>query len=147
MCALSSYLWCAGDMFVWCVCVSELLPEILSMGLKEERMSIVSLILSTLKTRVSAQQFTLFHLKSIYGFGNYIHRCFVLLQVVLNKAISKTQKVRFFTPAVLANIASLYKWNGIVDATTDDNRVSHLLFVLCLLKLLSKFGFQPVSLL
>lgn len=55
---------------------------------------------------------------------------FVLLQVVLNKAISKTQKVRFFTPAVLANIASLYKWNGIVDATTDDNRVSDLLFVL-----------------
>ncbi|XP_035536073.1 nucleolar pre-ribosomal-associated protein 1 [Morone saxatilis] len=72
----------------------ELLPEILSTGLKEDRMSIVNLILSTLKTRV-----------------------------VLNKAISKTQKVRFFTPAVLANIASLYKWNGIVDATTDDNRM------------------------
>uniref|UniRef100_A0A3B5L8H4 Uncharacterized protein n=1 Tax=Xiphophorus couchianus TaxID=32473 RepID=A0A3B5L8H4_9TELE len=36
-------------------------------------------------------------------------------RIVLNKAISKTQKVRFFTPAVLANIASLYKWNGIVD--------------------------------
>ncbi|KAL7400418.1 hypothetical protein ABVT39_012092 [Epinephelus coioides] len=71
--------------------IKELLPEILSTGLKEERMSIVNLILSTLKTRV-----------------------------VLNKAISKTQKVRFFTPAVLANIASLYKWNGIVDATTDD---------------------------
>uniref|UniRef100_A0A3Q1I9Z9 URB1 ribosome biogenesis homolog n=1 Tax=Anabas testudineus TaxID=64144 RepID=A0A3Q1I9Z9_ANATE len=77
--------------------IKELLPEILNTGLKEDRMSIVSLILSTLKTRV-----------------------------VLNKAISKTQKVRFFTPAVLANIASLYKWNGIVDATTDDNRVSHL---------------------
>uniref|UniRef100_A0A7N6A9G1 URB1 ribosome biogenesis homolog n=1 Tax=Anabas testudineus TaxID=64144 RepID=A0A7N6A9G1_ANATE len=73
------------------------IKEILNTGLKEDRMSIVSLILSTLKTRV-----------------------------VLNKAISKTQKVRFFTPAVLANIASLYKWNGIVDATTDDNRVSHL---------------------
>lgn len=54
---------------------------------------------------------------------------FFLLQVVLNKAISKTQKVRFFTPVVLANIASLYKWNGIVDATTgDDDRVSYLLF-------------------
>lgn len=49
----------------------------------------------------------------------------VLLQVVLNKAISKTQKVRFFTAAVLAHIASLYKWNGIVDATTDDSRVSY----------------------
>lgn len=48
-----------------------------------------------------------------------------MLQVVLNKAISKTQKVRFFTPAVLANIASLYKWNGIVDATTNDNGVSY----------------------
>ncbi|XP_054454141.1 nucleolar pre-ribosomal-associated protein 1 [Anoplopoma fimbria] len=72
----------------------ELLPEILSTGLKEDRMSMVNLILSTLKTRV-----------------------------VLNKAISKTQKVRFFTPAVLNNIASLYKWNGIVDATTDDERM------------------------
>uniref|UniRef100_A0A3B5PXZ0 URB1 ribosome biogenesis homolog n=1 Tax=Xiphophorus maculatus TaxID=8083 RepID=A0A3B5PXZ0_XIPMA len=66
--------------------VKELLPQILNTGLKEDRMSTVNLILSTLKTRI-----------------------------VLNKAISKTQKVRFFTPAVLANIASLYKWNGIVD--------------------------------
>ncbi|XP_077396813.1 nucleolar pre-ribosomal-associated protein 1 [Festucalex cinctus] len=72
--------------------VKELLPEILSTGLKEDRMSIVNLILSTLKTRV-----------------------------VLNKAISKTQKVRFFTAAVLTNIASLYKWNGIVDAATEAN--------------------------
>ncbi|XP_076592199.1 nucleolar pre-ribosomal-associated protein 1 [Chaetodon auriga] len=72
--------------------IKELLPEILSTGVREDRMSIVSLILSTLRTRV-----------------------------VLNKGLSKTQKVRFFTPAVLANIASLYKWNGIVDATTDDN--------------------------
>uniref|UniRef100_A0A8C9ZT80 URB1 ribosome biogenesis homolog n=1 Tax=Sander lucioperca TaxID=283035 RepID=A0A8C9ZT80_SANLU len=70
--------------------IKELLPEILSTGLKEDRMSIVNLILSTLKTRV-----------------------------VLNKAISKTQKVRFFTPAVLATIASLYKWNGIVDMLED----------------------------
>uniref|UniRef100_A0A3P8W600 URB1 ribosome biogenesis homolog n=1 Tax=Cynoglossus semilaevis TaxID=244447 RepID=A0A3P8W600_CYNSE len=36
-------------------------------------------------------------------------------RVVLNKVLSKTQKVRFFTPPVLANIASLYKWNGVVD--------------------------------
>ncbi|XP_056297460.1 nucleolar pre-ribosomal-associated protein 1 isoform X2 [Pseudoliparis swirei] len=70
----------------------ELLPVILSTGLKEDRMSMVNLLLSTLKS-----------------------------SVVLNKAISKTQKVRFFTPVVLANIASLYKWNGIVDATTDDD--------------------------
>lgn len=39
--------------------VSEFLPEILSTGLKEDRMSIVNLILSTLKTRVSPQQLTL----------------------------------------------------------------------------------------
>uniref|UniRef100_A0A3Q1FHH1 URB1 ribosome biogenesis homolog n=1 Tax=Acanthochromis polyacanthus TaxID=80966 RepID=A0A3Q1FHH1_9TELE len=70
--------------------MKELLPEILNTGLREDRMSTVNLILSTLKTRV-----------------------------VLNKAISKTQKVRFFTPAVLANIASLYKWNGIVDMVKD----------------------------
>ncbi|KAM6988691.1 nucleolar pre-ribosomal-associated protein 1 isoform 2-T2 [Tautogolabrus adspersus] len=74
--------------------IKELLPEILSTGVKEDRLSIVNLILSTLKTRV-----------------------------VLNKAISKTQKVRFFTPVVMANVASLYKWNGIVDATTDDNKM------------------------
>ncbi|XP_061684450.1 nucleolar pre-ribosomal-associated protein 1 isoform X2 [Syngnathoides biaculeatus] len=74
--------------------VKELLPEILSTGLKEDRMSIVNLILSTLKSRV-----------------------------VLNKAITKTQKVRFFTAPQLANIASLYKWNGIVDAIVDDNEM------------------------
>ncbi|XP_035010769.2 nucleolar pre-ribosomal-associated protein 1 [Hippoglossus stenolepis] len=74
--------------------LKELLPEVLSTGLKEDRMSLVDLILSTLKTRV-----------------------------LLNKMLSKTQKVRFFTAAVLANIASLYKWNGIVDATTDDTKV------------------------
>ncbi|XP_068601520.1 nucleolar pre-ribosomal-associated protein 1 [Brachionichthys hirsutus] len=71
--------------------IKEFLPEILSTGLKEDRLSIINLILSMLKTRV-----------------------------VLNKAISKTQKVRFFTPAVLANLASLYKWNGIVDVTAED---------------------------
>lgn len=47
----------------------------------------------------------------------------MLLQVVLNKGLRKTQKVRFFSPAVLANIASLYKWKGIVDATADDDAV------------------------
>ncbi|XP_017271944.1 nucleolar pre-ribosomal-associated protein 1 [Kryptolebias marmoratus] len=72
--------------------LKELLPHILNTGLKEDRMSTVNLILSTLKSKV-----------------------------VLNKAISKTQKVRFFTPAVLANLASLYKWNGIADATTGDD--------------------------
>lgn len=63
----------------------------------------------------------------IFGFDAYVCVCvffFFLSQVVLNKAISKTQKVNFFTPAQLANIASLYKWNGLVDIITDDN-VSH----------------------
>uniref|UniRef100_A0A3B3CZ91 URB1 ribosome biogenesis homolog n=1 Tax=Oryzias melastigma TaxID=30732 RepID=A0A3B3CZ91_ORYME len=80
------------------------LPHILSTGLKEDRMSTVNLILSTLKTRV-----------------------------VLNKAISKTQKVRFFTPVLLGNIASLYRWNGIPDATTDDGEelVHRFLLDLC----------------
>ncbi|KAM8854605.1 nucleolar pre-ribosomal-associated protein 1 isoform 2-T2 [Synchiropus picturatus] len=73
----------------------EFLPEILSTGLREDRMTSVNLILSTLKSRV-----------------------------VLNKAVTKTQKVRFFTPAVLANIVSLYKWNGIVDAVTGDDNDS-----------------------
>uniref|UniRef100_A0A3Q2ZZQ8 URB1 ribosome biogenesis homolog n=1 Tax=Kryptolebias marmoratus TaxID=37003 RepID=A0A3Q2ZZQ8_KRYMA len=77
--------------------LKELLPHILNTGLKEDRMSTVNLILSTLKSKV-----------------------------VLNKAISKTQKVRFFTPAVLANLASLYKWNGIADATTEDSDSSGL---------------------
>lgn len=53
---------------------------------------------------------------------------FIPVQVVLSKSISKTQKVRFFTPAVLANIASLYKWNGIMDAALDRG-VSHLLLL------------------
>ncbi|XP_056139099.1 nucleolar pre-ribosomal-associated protein 1 [Lampris incognitus] len=75
--------------------VKELLPEIICSGLKEDRLSIVNLVLTTLK-----------------------------MKVVQNKALSKTQKVRFFTPAVLSNIASLYKWNGIVDASTDDSMMA-----------------------
>ncbi|KAM6946090.1 nucleolar pre-ribosomal-associated protein 1 [Aplochiton taeniatus] len=75
--------------------VKDFLPEILSSGLKEDRISIVNLILSTLQTRV-----------------------------VQNKAISKTQKVRFFTPTLLAHIASLYKWNGIVDASSENSQLA-----------------------
>lgn len=48
---------------------------------------------------------------------------------MLNKAISKTQKVNFFTPALLANVASLYKWNGLVDLITDDNVSSAFFFL------------------
>ncbi|CAJ0930086.1 unnamed protein product, partial [Ranitomeya imitator] len=40
--------------------------------------------------------------------------------VIHNKAITKTQKVHFFTPMVLNHIASLYRWNGIVDVSTKD---------------------------
>ncbi|XP_073718907.1 nucleolar pre-ribosomal-associated protein 1 isoform X1 [Misgurnus anguillicaudatus] len=69
----------------------DLLSEILTNGLKDDRISIVNLILSTLQTRV-----------------------------VQNKAIRKTQKVRFFSPSILAQIASLYRWNGIVDVSIDD---------------------------
>ncbi|KAJ8391476.1 hypothetical protein AAFF_G00089500 [Aldrovandia affinis] len=71
--------------------MKDFLTDILTSGLKEDRISIVNLILSTLQTKV-----------------------------VQNKAISKTQKVRFFGPAVLAQITSLYRWSGIVDASPDD---------------------------
>uniref|UniRef100_A0A3P8YWF7 URB1 ribosome biogenesis homolog n=1 Tax=Esox lucius TaxID=8010 RepID=A0A3P8YWF7_ESOLU len=74
--------------------IKDFLPDILSSGLKEDRISIVNLILSTLQTKV-----------------------------VRSKAISKTQKVRFFTQSVLGQIATLYRWNGIVDASPDDNQV------------------------
>lgn len=46
---------------------------------------------------------------------------------MLNKAINKTQKVRFFTAAMLAHIASLYKWDGIVDVNVDEDDVSFCL--------------------
>lgn len=42
----------------------ELLPQILNTGLKEDRMSTVNLILSTLKTRVSTSDLT-FKVKSL----------------------------------------------------------------------------------
>ncbi|XP_048837200.1 nucleolar pre-ribosomal-associated protein 1 [Brienomyrus brachyistius] len=74
--------------------MQDFLTDILSTGLKEDRISIINLILSTLQTRV-----------------------------IWNKAISKTQKVRFFSPAVLAQIASLYKWDGIADVRLEDSKV------------------------
>lgn len=75
--------------------MKDFLPDILSSGLKEDRISTVNLILSTLQAKVVQRQ-----------------------------AISKTQKVRFFTPSLLAQIASLYRWNGIVDASTDDSKMA-----------------------
>lgn len=44
-------------------------------------------------------------------------------QVVQNKNITKTQKVRFFTAEVLNHIASLYRWNGITDVSSGDFKV------------------------
>ncbi|CAL8363906.1 unnamed protein product [Merluccius merluccius] len=71
--------------------VKELLPEIINSGIAADKLSIVSLILSTLKARV-----------------------------VKNKAVTKTQKVRFFTAVLLADLASLYRWDGIMDASAED---------------------------
>lgn len=51
-----------GVLITYSFFVTELLPEILSTGLKEDRMSVVNLILSTLKTRVSVcSSFHTFH--------------------------------------------------------------------------------------
>ncbi|EQB78512.1 nucleolar pre-ribosomal-associated protein 1 [Camelus ferus] len=45
-------------------------------------------------------------------------------QVVHNKNITKTQKVRFFSGQVLNHIASLYSWNGIVDVSLESIETS-----------------------
>ncbi|XP_016063699.1 PREDICTED: nucleolar pre-ribosomal-associated protein 1-like [Miniopterus natalensis] len=66
--------------------LKEFIPCIFASGVKEDRISTVNILLSTLKTKV-----------------------------VHNKNITKTQKVRFFTGQLLTHIASLYSWNGVVD--------------------------------
>ncbi|XP_066475924.1 nucleolar pre-ribosomal-associated protein 1 [Tiliqua scincoides] len=71
--------------------LKDFIPDIFRTGLKEDRISTISLLLSTLSTKV-----------------------------VHNKNITKTQKVRFFTVEVLNHIASLYRWNGITDVSTED---------------------------
>ncbi|XP_006862589.1 PREDICTED: nucleolar pre-ribosomal-associated protein 1 [Chrysochloris asiatica] len=76
--------------------VKEFIPCIFSSGIiKEDRISTISLLLSTLKTKV-----------------------------VHNKNITKTQKVRFFTGQLLNQIASLYSWRGIMDVDMDDPKAS-----------------------
>nr|XP_012301892.1 nucleolar pre-ribosomal-associated protein 1 isoform X4 [Aotus nancymaae] len=75
--------------------VKEFIPCIFSSGIKEDRISTVNILLSTLKTKV-----------------------------VHNKNITKTQKVRFFTGQLLIHIASLYNWNGITDVNPEDVKVS-----------------------
>ncbi|KAB5535628.1 hypothetical protein PHYPO_G00120070 [Pangasianodon hypophthalmus] len=70
----------------------DFLSEILNTGLKEDRISTISVILSTFQSKI-----------------------------VQNTAVSKTQKLRFFTASTLAQIASLYRWNGTVDISTDQS--------------------------
>ncbi|XP_038622182.1 nucleolar pre-ribosomal-associated protein 1 [Tachyglossus aculeatus] len=71
--------------------LKDFIPAIFSTGLKEDRISTINLLLSTLGSKV-----------------------------VHNKSITKTQKVRFFTGQVLNHLASLYRWNGIQDVSTED---------------------------
>nr|XP_058921641.1 nucleolar pre-ribosomal-associated protein 1 isoform X2 [Kogia breviceps] len=75
--------------------LKEFIPCIFSSGVKEDRISTINVLLSTLKTKV-----------------------------VHNKNITKTQKVRFFTGQVLNHIASLYSWKGIVDVSPENVETS-----------------------
>uniref|UniRef100_A0A6I8NTW3 URB1 ribosome biosis homolog n=1 Tax=Ornithorhynchus anatinus TaxID=9258 RepID=A0A6I8NTW3_ORNAN len=68
--------------------LKDFIPAIFSTGLREDRISTIDLLLSTLRSKV-----------------------------VHNKSVTKTQKVRFFTGQVLNHLASLYRWNGIHDVT------------------------------
>ncbi|CAH6792538.1 nucleolar pre-ribosomal-associated protein 1 [Phodopus roborovskii] len=70
--------------------LKEFIPCIFSSGIKEDKISTINILLSTLKTKV-----------------------------VHNKNITKTQKVRFFTGQLLNHIASLYNWNGITDVVAE----------------------------
>uniref|UniRef100_A0A8D0F9V4 URB1 ribosome biogenesis homolog n=1 Tax=Strix occidentalis caurina TaxID=311401 RepID=A0A8D0F9V4_STROC len=74
--------------------LKDFIPDILRSEIKEDKVSTVNLLLSTLRTKV-----------------------------VQNKNITKTQKVRFFTAEVLIQIASLYRWNGITDVSPGDLKV------------------------
>ncbi|XP_042314593.1 LOW QUALITY PROTEIN: nucleolar pre-ribosomal-associated protein 1 [Sceloporus undulatus] len=87
----------AGDntILVQVLELKDFIPDIFRSGLKEDRISTVSLLLSTLASKV-----------------------------VQNKNITKTQKVRFFTADVLNHIATLYRWNGITDVETEDVKAS-----------------------
>ncbi|XP_027599978.2 nucleolar pre-ribosomal-associated protein 1 [Pipra filicauda] len=75
--------------------LKDFIPGIFRSEIKEDRVSTVNLLLSTLRTKV-----------------------------VQNKNITKTQKVRFFTAEVLIHIASLYRWNGITDVSPGDLEVT-----------------------
>ncbi|XP_027271372.1 nucleolar pre-ribosomal-associated protein 1 isoform X3 [Cricetulus griseus] len=71
--------------------LKEFIPCIFSSGIKEDKVSTINMLLSTLKTKV-----------------------------IYNKNITKTQKVRFFTGQLLNHIASLYNWNGITDVAPEN---------------------------
>ncbi|NXA49095.1 NPA1P protein, partial [Nothocercus julius] len=75
--------------------LKDFIPDILRSGIKEDKISTVNLLLTTLKTKV-----------------------------VQNRSITKTQKVRFFTAELLNHIASLYRWNGITDVSTEGFKVT-----------------------
>nr|XP_019585736.1 PREDICTED: nucleolar pre-ribosomal-associated protein 1 [Rhinolophus sinicus] len=75
--------------------VKEFIPCIFGSGIKEDRISTINILLSTLQTKI-----------------------------VHNKNITKTQKVRFFTGQLLNHIASLYSWNGIVDVNLENTEAS-----------------------
>uniref|UniRef100_A0A5F9DR07 URB1 ribosome biosis homolog n=1 Tax=Oryctolagus cuniculus TaxID=9986 RepID=A0A5F9DR07_RABIT len=75
--------------------LKEFIPCIFSSGIKEDRISTINILLSTLKTKV-----------------------------VHSKSITKTQKVHFFTAQLLSHIASLYAWNGIVDVSPENTEMS-----------------------
>ncbi|NXW05576.1 NPA1P protein, partial [Fregetta grallaria] len=75
--------------------LKDFIPDILCSEIREDKVSTVNLLLSTLRTKV-----------------------------VQNKSITKTQKVRFFTAEVLIHIASLYRWNGITDVSPGDLKVA-----------------------
>ncbi|KFU94949.1 Nucleolar pre-ribosomal-associated protein 1, partial [Chaetura pelagica] len=75
--------------------LKDFIPDILRSEIKEDRVSTVNLLISTLRSKV-----------------------------VQNKNITKTQKVRFFTADVLIHIASLYRWNGITDVSPEDVKMT-----------------------
>lgn len=107
-------------------CYLDFLSEILNQCLKEDKISTISLILSTFQTKAS-----LFHLQFFDAFCicrmSYCNgfKLYFLgsLQIVHNTAVSKSQKLRFFTASTLTRIASLYRWNGVVDISTDHSVV------------------------
>ncbi|NXN37943.1 NPA1P protein, partial [Rhinoptilus africanus] len=75
--------------------LKDFIPDIFRSEIKEDKVSTIDLLLSTLRTKV-----------------------------VQNKSITKTQKVRFFTAEMLIHIASLYRWNGITDVSPGDLKVT-----------------------